>query len=440
MESSVCSTWVYLCMVIIMFRNISADPDPPASYTVHPQQISFEHAMKVCSPGVLTTLSTQQEVSEVLQHVSNKLLNLNQNKFTFWVGLRSLKNECVVPSLPLRGFKWIQDGSQKSEVIHWREEPKHTCTSLRCAALQGEFDGTTVTRWGLIPVTCRNSYQFICKLTPGDRETPVKPAKQQPEPATPEPPGPSTEQPPVPVTHTHQSTPVIHMPDPDSERSAPPETNLKPNTGPDLQGLKPGADPVSGKNTCVRPKDPNDTPGIRSFILDPENSNRIQVECWLSDLVELRCLGHPLVWRLLDDSPVNFSAVCHPCESGFKRDALGHCVDIDECSTTATCRHTCLNSQGSFSCVCSDEDGKHHDEDSLACRDTSADSQNGLLSGILFPVLIAIAAFVVLLVVVAVTVKCCMTRRSKKHDMEKMAMKSKEDKDSFQTANEKTAT
>uniref|UniRef100_A0A3Q3G0E2 C-type lectin domain-containing protein n=1 Tax=Labrus bergylta TaxID=56723 RepID=A0A3Q3G0E2_9LABR len=172
MESSVCSTWVYLCMVIIMFRNISADPDPPASYTVHPQQISFEHAMKVCSPGVLTTLSTQQEVSEVLQHVSNKLLNLNQNKFTFWVGLRSLKNECVVPSLPLRGFKWIQDGSQKSEVIHWREEPKHTCTSLRCAALQGEFDGTTVTRWGLIPVTCRNSYQFICKLTPGDRETP----------------------------------------------------------------------------------------------------------------------------------------------------------------------------------------------------------------------------------------------------------------------------
>lgn len=164
------------------------------------------------------------------------------------------------------------------------------------------------------------------------------------------------------------------------------------------------------------------------------------MECWTGDPVELHCSGHPPVWRLLDNSPANLTSICQRCDDGFKRDTSGNCVDVDECSGgEARCRDTCLNTEGSFRCVCTDEDGKHQDEDSPACTDTAKDGDDGALSGVLIWVLIAVGALLVLVVLVAVTVKCCLMRRSKKRAMrkaEKMAMKSKDDKDSV---NEKVA-
>lgn len=158
------------------------------------------------------------------------------------------------------------------------------------------------------------------------------------------------------------------------------------------------------------------------------------MECWSTDPVELRCSGRPAVWRLLDDSPANFSNVCLSCGNGFRKDASGHCVDVDECGgSSAPCRHTCLNTEGSYRCFCSDDNGKQHNEDSPACADTTT-------SGPLVPVLAAVAALVVLLLVGAVTVKCCLMRKSKKaarKEAEKMAMKGNSARDSFETANEK---
>lgn len=184
-------------------------------------------------------------------------------------------------------------------------------------------------------------------------------------------------------------------------------------------------------------------PSARSLILDPDNSSRILVECWSSVQLELRCLGRPAVWRLMDDSPANFTTICDPCEDGFQKDTSGNCVDVDECGGGgAPCRHTCLNTAGSYRCVCSDENGKHRDEDSPVCTDTAVTGDSSSLSGILIPVLVAVSALVVLVVLVAVTVKCSLMRRSKRRAIkkaEKMAMKSKDDKDSFQSANEKVA-
>uniref|UniRef100_UPI0037E7A94D C-type lectin domain family 14 member A n=1 Tax=Semicossyphus pulcher TaxID=241346 RepID=UPI0037E7A94D len=485
MESWLGSSWIYLWMVIVVLRSISADPGQTPRYTVNHHGVSFDQAMSQCAPGVLTTLATQPEVSDILRLVSGSFSDLNQKNFTFWVGLRKVKDQCVVLDLRLRGFTWIEDGSQESEEIPWAEEPEETCVTVRCAALKGEFDGTTVTRWGLIPVQCKTKYQYICKLpprTPEDKESAVTPAR--PEPLTPEPPEPATPEPPEPATpelpapaspelpepaspeppkpstpeqfkpatlepprpstaapHKPESRPGTRKPEPEPAVPPRPDTiaNLKPDTGPELQGPGPGSEPVTGKDSCEQ----TNSPGIRSYIQFSVSSRQIKAECWSSDLVELHCSGHPLVWRLLDDSPANLSAICHPCESGFQKNTLGNCVDIDECSVDAPCKHTCLNTEGSFRCVCMDENGKHHEEDSVACRNMTTKVDDGLLSGILIPVLIAVAAFVVLVVVVAVTVKCYLMRRSKKRAMrkaEKMAMKSKEDKDSFQAANEKAAT
>ncbi|XP_034419310.1 C-type lectin domain family 14 member A [Cyclopterus lumpus] len=412
MESWFC--WIHL---VILFRTIWASS---TQYTIHQAQVSFDRAAEDCYPGVLTTIATELEVADILGLISQST-SPNQKEFTFWIGLRKVKNQCVVPTLPLRGFKWTEDGSEDSQVSRWTEEPKYTCTSVRCAALKGEWDGSKVTRWGLIPVTCKNSYQFICKMRDiAAPEPPTPAAPEPPKPTAPEPPKPAKPEP-IPATQkTEPANPEPGLPFPGLK----PETDLKPENGPELKG----PDPNPGSDSCQHPVI------ISARSISFHNSSRIQVECWSRDQVELRCSGHPAVWRLLDNSPASFTTVCLPCGNGFRKDISGNCVDVDECGgSSLPCRHICLNMEGSYRCFCSDENGKHHNEDSPACADKTT-------SVILIPVLAAVAALVVLLLFVAVTVKCCLMRQSKKparKEAEKMAMKSNDGRDSFETANEK---
>uniref|UniRef100_A0A3Q1B607 C-type lectin domain-containing protein n=1 Tax=Amphiprion ocellaris TaxID=80972 RepID=A0A3Q1B607_AMPOC len=356
--------WTPLWIILFLLNNVSTDPSSPSKYALHQTSANFEDAVQHCSPGVLTTIATQQEVDDILKLISDSVPL--QGDFTFWVGLRKARNECVVLSQPLRGFRWTEDSSEESQVSRWEQEPVQTCTGVRCAALKGRFDGLTV-RWGLIPVTCKNGYPFICKLK-------------------------------------NEQTDVM-------------------------------------SDVCQHPI----IPGTRSLILDPDNSSWVQVECWSTVKLDLHCSGQPAMWRTLDGSPANFSTACLQCPHGFQKDVFGRCMDVDECANPdgAPCRQTCLNTEGSYRCVCSDADEKQHDEGSPSCQDQETVEDSGALSGILIPVLIAVVALVVLVVVVVVTVKCCLMRQSKKRAIkaaEKMAMKSKQEKDSFQTANEKTAT
>ncbi|XP_026164128.1 C-type lectin domain family 14 member A [Mastacembelus armatus] len=409
MASGLSSCWIYLW--IFLLRNMCADP--ASRYIVNRFQASFDQAMKVCSPGSLTTLTTRQEVANVLALISTSLSS--PSKFTFWVGLKKGRKNCVVPNLPLRGFRWMEDGSEDSEWIYWTEEPRGTCTLTVCAALTGEFNGSVVTSWGLTPAYCKATYQFICKLTVQtheDIETTIASVTPEPEPVTrPAPQKPEPKAEPQFPTHEPEST-----------------TDLKPITVSELVGLAPGSD------LCRHPL----ITGSRSLSLDPDNSSRIHVECWSGIRLDLHCWGRPAMWHLLDNSPANLTTICHLCKKGFYKDTSGNCVDVDKCSGgvgSATCKHTCLNVEGSYRCICLDKNGKHHDE---ACADLETAENGGSLSGILVPVLVAVATLVVLVVIVAVTVKCCLMRRSRKKKAEKMAMKTKVSQDSFATAIEKT--
>ncbi|XP_069016748.1 C-type lectin domain family 14 member A [Embiotoca jacksoni] len=431
MELRLCCCWI----VVFLLRNVSSSPP---QYNLHRTRTAFDQAIKDCSPGVLTTVTTKQEVEDILKLVSNSVPPLDD--FTLWVGLKKVKNECVDLSLPLKGFRWTDGSGQELQVVNWAEEPTLTCTAVLCAALKVQFDGSTVTGWGLIPVTCKSQYQFICKLkdgvtggSPEGKNTPVtratpEPTTIEPKSATPEPSGPAPpETRPAPLKpESVTPQPKLLTPGPDIE--------LKPNPGP-----RPGSGPVSGLDLCHNPS----IEGERSISLDPDNSNRIRVECWSSVQLDLTCSGRPGMWRTLDGSPANFSAVCLPCANGFRKDTSGHCMDVDECGAGDPCRHTCLNTEGSYRCVCYDVNGKQHDENSWTCKDTVKIDGSGSVSAILIPVLVAVAALVILLVIVGVTVKCCLMKRSKKHatkETEKIAMKSKNDRDSFETANETAAT
>ncbi|KAM3594095.1 uncharacterized protein V6R79_002168 [Siganus canaliculatus] len=466
--------WIHLWMLFSVLRNASAEA--PA-YSIHQDPMTFDQATVECGPGVLTTVATTQEVSSILELVSQTASALGQREATVWVGLRKAKNKCVVPTLPLRGFGWVEGDEGESEVSRWMKEPTQTCTTVLCAALRAEFDGSTVTTWGLISSSCRNSFQFVCKrsrrgappVPAAPKPTAPKPAAPRPatpkpaapepaapEPATPKPaapkpaaPEPATPKPAAPEPATPKpaapkpaapkpaapkpAAPKPAAPKPDPEQSVHwPELKTNPTSHPDLQGWDHDPDPAQELDSCQHPR----IPGSRFTSLNPDNSSRILVDCWSFE-VELRCSGHPTVWRTLDDSPANFSTVCHPCESGFQKDAAGHCVDVDECrSGGATCRHTCRNTEGSYRCVCLDDNGTEQDEGSPQCVEAPAGGESTALSGILVPVLVAVAALVVLMVVIGVTVKCCLMRSKKraKKEAEKMAMNSKDGSD---TANQK---
>ncbi|XP_075993423.1 C-type lectin domain family 14 member A [Genypterus blacodes] len=414
-----CASWIYL----ILFGIVSSSPETEANYVVHLGDLKFDDALQKCTPGVLTTLTTRQEAADVMKKISS-MLRSEHKSFIFWVGLRLPRSECVVSDLPLKGFKWLQHDSQEAEFIHWNVEPEPTCMP-RCVALAGDFDGSTVTRWGLISTTCKTNFPYICKqrdrqdkdellIERGTVPTSPQPARQ-----------------------------------PEPKPSQDPGTTLGLNLG------------------CPHP----DIPGSRSFSLDPGNSSRITVKCYSGILLELWCSGHHAVWRR-GDSPIDPDTVCQTCKDGYQKDAIGKCVDIDECSSSATCKHDCLNTEGSYRCICYDKHRKSHSEGSMACEDITRRDLNltatpaltgalpwptdnnhvdvpedghALLSGVLMPVLIGLLLLFMMVVVVAVVVKCCLKRHSKKRAVKKahkMAMKSKQtgSKESFKIANEKEAT
>lgn len=385
------ASWFWVCL----WTSATAAAQPPY-YSLQQSRVPFHQATAACSPGLLTSLATNQEVDHVLALISRSVPPPVHAELTFWVGLWKDKSECMNPALPLRGFKWTSDGSDVTEVSRWAEEPEPTCTTVLCAVLKAQVHGSAVAGWGLVPVSCSNQFPFICK----QREPPT-PTGPSPEPTSAEP-------------EPHRSSPTS-----DPQTLQTPDSPTGSNHPPDSQ------DGASG--SCRRPG----LSEVRSLILDHKDPDRIQVECWRPGVVvEVRCSGQPALWRLLDGSVANFSSICVPCDAGFHRSSSGRCEDVDECQAGAPCRRGCLNTPGSYRCVCTADDGEVVSEDSPTCADTAGSPDRGGTAGLLIPALVAVAALVVLVVLVAVMVKCCMMRRSKRRaaeKVEKMCMDSKEE-------------
>ncbi|KAI4789923.1 hypothetical protein KUCAC02_034947, partial [Chaenocephalus aceratus] len=144
--------WFWFCWVLGPVVLAS-----PSLFSLHPSPAIFSVAEAACPSGRLASLSSDQEVSAVLNLVSGS------NGSVFWIGLRKVKDACVDPGLPLRGFSWTGGGSRAPQVIRWAQEPQETCTTLRCAAIRLNQTGTSGTSWGLIPVSCRSKNPYICK-------------------------------------------------------------------------------------------------------------------------------------------------------------------------------------------------------------------------------------------------------------------------------------
>ncbi|XP_029973543.1 C-type lectin domain family 14 member A [Salarias fasciatus] len=414
MASRSCPCWAALCISVFLLTGASADPSP--QYVLHQTASHFSEASSRCSPGELTTLTTQQEVSEVLAVIAASALP--PGDFVFWIGLKKERKECVVPSQPLRGFRWIQDGSQESQVSQWMEEPQRTCTTVRCAALKGTFDGSSVTTWGLVPGSCKHSYKFICKLqsgvTAGLPESPERAATPEPQPETTEPqlipqtqepttsePEPETLQPSTPGPAG--TTPAASQPErPAPELEQTKVYELQPGSGPEPEpspGPVPGSGSGSGSNPCHNPI----IPSARSLSPDPQDSSRVRVECWSSSSWTCCARVSPPPGALLERIAGQFQRPLPAVRRRLPEEHLRHCEDVDECRTKP-CKHNCVNTEGSFRCVCCRRNVP--DAGTSPCDDTVTVENADALSGVLIPVLDRRwRRWLVLVVVVAVTVK-----------------------------------
>lgn len=154
--------WIYFLTTLAIVFCVAE-----AHFTIQQESLNFDKALQACQPdGFLANMASLEEVQEILEVISNTLRHTSltwMSDFNYWIGLKSGRDDCVVPDQPLRGFKWEVDIRSNPEVGQWKTEPVQTCTGTRCALLSGEFNGTAVVSWGLLSSSCRSSHPIVCK-------------------------------------------------------------------------------------------------------------------------------------------------------------------------------------------------------------------------------------------------------------------------------------
>lgn len=187
------------------------------------------------------------------------------------------------------------------------------------------------------------------------------------------------------------------------------------------------------------------------------------VSCHSTDTFTLTCSRNTGEWKLVGGTETDILGLCLECENGYKKDRDGNCVDVDECSRSNNCKFNCINTSGSYSCICFDDMNNFHSEDSEICmkanmslfmsatdatnkvQDKPASSsmdkksspqpavysttESGVhakestrdVSDIVIPLIIALLIFVVLVVIIVAIVKYCHMRSSRKRAKKRAA-------------------
>ncbi|KAI7804983.1 C-type lectin domain family 14 member A [Triplophysa rosa] len=344
--------WTGLYLVSVL--NV-AFGSPGASYSIHLNELSFKDALNHCKPGgFLTNLTSEAEIAEIQKAIWEKN---NKTASSFWIGLKKKKGQCVDQNKPLKGFRWTADDGEYSHDIKWKKDPMMTCTDELCGLLWVEYSDSETKSSGLGNAACKQKHAFICKR--------------------------------------------------------------------------------NFEVTCPSPS----ILGTHDIVIPPNDPYTRHITCGSGAKFTLKCTNN-LLWNIEGDENSDVSQLCLQCKSGYRRDASGNCADVNECEPSNPCKRTCLNTDGSFKCTCLDN------EDSDVCSESTTpttdlenndvhptysdvnvvppdgvsrnetaveiEEQDGVISNIVVPVIIALLIFVVLLVLAAAVLKGCLRRRSMK--------------------------
>lgn len=159
--------------------------------------------------------------------------------------------------------------------------------------------------------------------------------------------------------------------------------------------------------------------GTHDIIDNPNDPYTRQVTCSSGATFTLTC-SIDLMWIVDGNENVDVSQLCLQCKSGYRRDASGNCVDINECSDKNACRESTtptpdLKSDGVVPTYLNDNnDASLRNDVNTNGTAVEIEGHNGDISNIVVPLIIALLILAVVLVIVAAIVKCFLHRRSVK--------------------------
>ncbi|XP_034051000.1 complement component C1q receptor [Thalassophryne amazonica] len=160
---------ILLLHTIISFKGLAGGAEPEtlctayACFTVHADWVNFEEARLNCfdKGGYLMTVRDAEEEDVVLSLLS-KIHRRNQDRILrFWIGLKLHKGDCVLPDQSLKGFKWVS-GEEDSHYSKWEQEPVNTCTEERCVRIHYLASGQNQLRW--TAKSCKEPAFYMCKF------------------------------------------------------------------------------------------------------------------------------------------------------------------------------------------------------------------------------------------------------------------------------------
>lgn len=313
-------------------------------FTFHMEKANFSKAHQSCTNngGQLMTIRDKHE-EDVLQSLLSRIQRESHSKPpAFWIGLKLHKKDCVVHGKPLRGFKWVS-GEEDSSYSNWKKNPPLTCTTDRCVMIDYTFSVQDQLKWrargcgGHAFYACKFYFQGMCQplalLGPG---------------------------------HISYIAPFSKIPQ-KSEMNLLPKGTYSEITCSDKQSHYSVCTELSGTFSWTNPGPfcklemrsceinnggcehlcQQDGDSVLCSCKDGYDLDEDAFSCRIGDLCRPDTCEYQCV--------MGVSGFFCRCPHGFHLDAnLRTCSDIDECQLQTCEGHECVNTPGSYKCVCRD--------------------------------------------------------------------------------------
>lgn len=165
--TSLAMMWLIpLLMLIYSFESLSgADTETLCAsntcFTLHTAGVRFEEARTNCKDdgGYLMTLRDRGE-EDALRSLLSQIRTRQGETLKLWIGLKLHRGDCVIADAALRGFKWVS-GEEDSPYSNWGKDPRDTCTE-RCVSVTYTSAGENVLKWA--DGSCKSNASYACKF------------------------------------------------------------------------------------------------------------------------------------------------------------------------------------------------------------------------------------------------------------------------------------
>ncbi|KAM6915102.1 thrombomodulin-like [Xenentodon cancila] len=353
--------WVFLCIGRVGgIKPESGYCIGNECFTVFRDASSFKTAQSQCSDAGGHLMTVRSSVShDVLQILLGNLTG------RFWIGLHLLSG-CPDDSVGLKGFQWVTKDSE-SDFTNWLPSFNRSCSSSRCVSVSTEEDF----QWMQTPCDeraagflCENSFSELCKglaVAPGETVSYETPLGFTVEDLLFAPPGSVATRMPSETTSICFSQLWLLAPwsceinkggceykcavDPKKVPSCycPPGQTVNPanKVSCEQQDTDDPCLALGCQHDCYKNGDAYVCTCDNGFQLAEDGKSCVD----FNDCADNRqCPGDRFTCV---NTPGSFQCVC---KVGYKMSG-GQCVDVDECDS-APCEHICSNTPGSYRCSC----------------------------------------------------------------------------------------